>query len=353
MNRILLLGAALCVLAACSPNLKRVQVSEQALRGEEQRQKALAVQLHREREERLVTVTGRLNSAARSLCAEIKETEQCAFPVKLIENQELNATADGESVHVNSGMLRFVENDNELALIVGHEISHNMLRHLDKKRGNAIVGTVVGGLFDIGLAVLGVNTHGAFSRIGTNAGGTAYSQDFEAEADYAGLYLAARAGYDISQAPTLWRRVAVEHPGSIQGSYSATHPGTAERFLALEQAVHEVEAKKQKGLPLRPDQRDEQSIESAETTSPVRQNADQKTEAHSNATMPSVDRKVGRWAFEAERLAMSQGCIGSGGGRPASNLADVPNPEEEVLEVACDVKTMKFQCSIFGCRSLN
>ena len=86
-------------------------------------------------------------------------------------------------------------------------------------------------------AVAGVNTGGDFMRIGAEAGAGAFSQDFEAEADYVGVYLMARGGYDIGLAPNFWRRMAVIHPASIKTNHSSTHPSAPERFVALESAV--------------------------------------------------------------------------------------------------------------------
>jgi len=51
----------------------------------------------------------------------------------------------------------------------------------------------------------------------------AFSQDFEAEADYVGLYHAARAGYDIENAPYIWRRFAASDPRGID-AVGGSHP---------------------------------------------------------------------------------------------------------------------------------
>ena len=172
----------------------------------------------------------------------------CNYPVLIAREDMVNAFADGRRVIITTGMVRFTESDDELVLVIGHEIAHNALGHLDKRTGNVFLGT----LFDILVAITtGVSTQGLFGQIG----GMAFSQSFEAEADYAGLYIAARAGFDIKEAANFWRRMAIEHPGSIKKNFGATHPGTAERFLALEKAVQEIEEKKQKGEPLLPEKK--------------------------------------------------------------------------------------------------
>ena len=172
----------------------------------------------------------------------------CDYPTLLTQDDIVNAYADGERVYIASGMMRFAETDDELALVVGHELSHNALGHVSKKKGNALLGA----LLDVSVAATtGVNTGGVFS----NAGAQAFSQAFEAEADYEGLYMVARAGYEISNAPNFWRRMAAEHPGSIKKNFTASHPSTPERFLALESAVTEIKMKKERGDLLVPEKK--------------------------------------------------------------------------------------------------
>ena len=103
---------------------------------------------------------------------------------------------------MTSGMVRVVDNDSELAVTLGHEMGHSIL-------------------------------------------GTGSRPDFESDADYIGLYLAARAGFDITVAPGFWRRWAIREPGQLRmedyGFY--THPRSAKRALALDQTIREIHAK--------------------------------------------------------------------------------------------------------------
>lgn len=172
----------------------------------------------------------------------------CKYPVNLVANDVVNAYADGRQVVVFSGLLRFTESDAELAMVVAHEISHNTLGHIQKKQANAIPGLAI----DILLAGVGIPTGGAFS----NATGNAYAQEFESEADYSGLHIAARAGVDISIAANFWRRLGAEHPGSIAVQYGASHPSTPERFVAMEKTVEEIRGKQSLGVAVVPDKRD-------------------------------------------------------------------------------------------------
>jgi len=175
----------------------------------------------------------------------LRPTKVCDYGVILEYADIVNAFADGENIIVATGMMRFVSNDNELAVVVAHEVAHNQMGHIDKKEGNAAIGLI----FDILFAGLGVSTGGLFSDIGAQA----YSEDFEAEADYVGLYMMARADYPIDEAPNFWRRMAVSHPGSIKNGLGASHPATPERYVALDKTVEEIDMKRSAGLSLKPE----------------------------------------------------------------------------------------------------
>ena len=170
----------------------------------------------------------------------------CNYPIKLSKGDAVNAYADGDQIVITRGMLRFAQNDSELALVIGHELAHNVMGHIDSKMINAIPGF----LLDLAAGFLGgVYTQGFFSKLTANA----YSQEFEAEADYVGIYMMARAGLNFESAPNFWRRMASIHPGSIRNNHLASHPATPKRFLALEQTVNEIKRKISRGEPITPE----------------------------------------------------------------------------------------------------
>lgn len=175
----------------------------------------------------------------------------CAFGAVVQKHDALNAWADGERIIVTSAMMRFASADDELAVVVAHEVAHNAMRHVDAMKSNAGLGALLGAIVDIAAATQGVNTGGDFTNLGAAAGASAYSQDFEREADYVGMYILARAGFPVDSAPNFWRRMAEESPGSI--GYASSHPTTAERFIRLEQALTEIRLKQDAGLDLLPE----------------------------------------------------------------------------------------------------
>ena len=168
----------------------------------------------------------------------------CNYPTFLHNDDSVNAFADGSRIIVTSGLMRFAEADDELAFVIGHELAHNTMGHIQAKTGNMILGGIVGAILT-GLS--GINVIDPMMQVGV----LAFSQEFEAEADYVGVYYAAKAGYDTKKAAYFWRRMAAAHPRAI-GLQGTTHPSSAKRFLAVEAATKEIAGKRARGEPLVP-----------------------------------------------------------------------------------------------------
>lgn len=86
-----------------------------------------------------------------------------------------------------------VTSDEELATVVSHEIAHNAMKHIDAKMQNATAGAFFGAILDIFAATQGVNTGGEFTSQFAQLGAMTFSQEFEREADYVGMYILALA----------------------------------------------------------------------------------------------------------------------------------------------------------------
>ncbi|MCX7858296.1 MAG: M48 family metallopeptidase [Deltaproteobacteria bacterium] len=171
----------------------------------------------------------------------------CRINTQLVFSEQVNAFTDGKTVFVTTAMMNFVKDENELALVVGHEMAHCLMGHITKRIGNMILGTILGGIVT---GITGINV----VDLGSQVGAQMFSQEFEAEADYVGCYLAYKAGYTLSGAEELWRRMATFHPGAIN-LLGSTHPSTASRYVAIKKAYEEIREKELKGLPLVPEKR--------------------------------------------------------------------------------------------------
>ena len=148
--------------------------------------------------------------------------EICDYPLKLAQTSTINAYANGRNITMTAGMMNFVKDDNELALIIGHELGHNAMGHIRKIVTNYIL----------------------------SVGGTRYTRPFESESDYVGMYYMARAGYDLSTVEDVWRRLAITNPKSV--ARARTHPTTADRYLRIAATRDEIKVKQAAGQPLLP-----------------------------------------------------------------------------------------------------
>ena len=139
-------------------------------------------------------------------------------------------------IGVTDSLLALVQNDDQLASVIGHEIAHVVANHAaERASSKAAAG--------LGLAAVG----GAAGRYGdaVNAyGGLAaqyglllpYSRRDEVEADRLGVDYMARAGFKPSEAVALWRLMASQRQGSIP-QFASTHPSDAARIEALQQYI--------------------------------------------------------------------------------------------------------------------
>jgi hypothetical protein len=75
----------------------------------------------------------------------------------------------------------------------------------------------------------------------------------ENEADYVGLYMMARAGYDVDQAQVFLRRLVAAYPNAEPAGWANTHPSDAERAVAVRLAAEEIKCKQALGALLVPE----------------------------------------------------------------------------------------------------
>ena len=160
----------------------------------------------------------------------------------------VNAYADGTALHVNRGLLRAVASDDALAMVLAHEIAHNCQLHIEAKNSNKRIGAVL----DVLSALGGVQTNGMYTKMA----GELYSQDFEREADYVGLYYLARAGRSLDESIKMYRILSVDTgPASLKAAYGAWHPSNPERYVRMQSVEAEIQGKVQGGQPLVPEKK--------------------------------------------------------------------------------------------------
>lgn len=157
----------------------------------------------------------------------------------LIESKEANAWCmPGGKVVVYTGILPVTQNEAGLAVVMGHEVAHAVLRHGGKRMTQGMIaqGTLQAAQAGLGMADMseGART-GIMAVLGVGAQVGVllpFSRDHESEADVEGLRYAIRAGYRAEEAPLLWERMA-KLGGSDTPSWLSTHPASLDRAQKL------------------------------------------------------------------------------------------------------------------------
>ena len=170
-----------------------------------------------------------------------------AWEVNLIGSNQINAFCmPGGKIAFYTGILSQLKlTDDEVAMVMGHEIAHALREHARERMGKA---TATNGLATIGStlasAVFGIspNVTDFVAKQGANLLNLKFSRDDETEADLVGMELAARAGYDPRSGVTLWQKMAEANKGAPP-QWLSTHPSGSTR-------IQEIEANLPKVMPL-------------------------------------------------------------------------------------------------------
>lgn len=160
----------------------------------------------------------------------VNPTRICNYPVLISGQDAVNAYADGSSITLNAGLIRFASKDEELALIIAHELAHNIEDHgIEKLKGG-----LAGALVDVAIST---TTGGISPGFAAVIGANIFSQQYEVEADQLAIQLLHQREYKIDTLPEFWRRMATIHPSSITHDDHASHPTTVERYLIMRAEV--------------------------------------------------------------------------------------------------------------------
>lgn len=155
----------------------------------------------------------------------------------LIKNDALNAWCmPGGKVAFYSGILPVCKNENGVAVVMGHEVAHALAGHSAEQVSNAMVaqGIMVGG----NVAISNEQWRNTFNQlypIGAQLGMLKYGRSMELDADEAGLYLMAMAGYNPQEATAFWERMQQASAGQqAPPEFLSTHPNPGNRIAQIQ-----------------------------------------------------------------------------------------------------------------------
>lgn len=196
---------------------------------------------------RVEKITGRIIAQA------IKyrpETANWKWSIHIIDDPKtVNAWAmAGGRMALYTGLIEQVKpTDDELAQVLGHEISHALAKHTAERMSVAMATSTAVAIFGMtqdnkGLALTGASLAAALAVQLPN------SRTSEAEADRIGIELAAKAGYDPNAAPSLWKKMS-KVGGANPPEFLSTHPSPENRIERLQSLVPQMMPYYQQKVP--------------------------------------------------------------------------------------------------------
>ena len=162
------------------------------------------------------------------------------WAVSVLQSDQVNAFClPGGKMAVYTGLLPVAQNDDAIAVVMGHEISHALLRHGAQRmtRGKLEqLGQVAGAAsgMDQGTLQTVMSAYGFGSAL-------PYARSQETQADELGLMLAAAACFDPRQAIPLWQRMDQASGGQAPPQFASTHPSAGTRMQHLEALMPKAE----------------------------------------------------------------------------------------------------------------
>ena len=191
--------------------------------------------------QRVRLITGRIIAQAIRL---YPHTRNWDWSVKVIDDPEMvNAWCmAGGKMAIYTGLIEKLNaTDDEIAQVMGHEISHALANHTAEQMSMAMATQL--GMSGVAIAAGNSAYKGAILSGSSLAAATAItlpnSRTAETEADQMGIELAARAGYDPRSAVTLWQKMA-KVSGGGQPQFLSTHPSPANRQERLRYLANQV-----------------------------------------------------------------------------------------------------------------
>ena len=161
------------------------------------------------------------------------------FSVKIIKNPTLNAFAlpDG-SIYLHTGIISKMENEAQLAMLIGHEMSHVTHRHSLQKHRNQKDNATVFEIFRT--LTIGLD-FGLISTLLYNSSISGYSQDKENEADLEGMHQVIAAGYDPKEAAKLFDIMLkdIELNDIKEPYFFSSHPKVKDRITSTSTIISE------------------------------------------------------------------------------------------------------------------
>lgn len=240
-------------------------------------------------------VNARIQRIGKRIAASVgRDLPNAQWEFVVFDSPTVNAFAlPGGKVGVYTGLIKLAgDSDDEIAVVMGHEVAHVSSRHGAERQSQAM-------LIGAGGAALGIGMNNDKNRdyyllaygVATTLGSLAYSRDHETEADVIGLRFAARAGYDPRAAAVFWKKMAAQENGARPPKWLSTHPPSSERIANLQRLAPSLMPTYEQALAARGDAT---AAKPATVTAPATKAAPAATPAQKSTEQQELDKFLGR-----------------------------------------------------------
>ena len=172
------------------------------------------------------------------------QVKNFAWEFNLVKDSQLNAFCmPGGKIVVYEGIMNIISSDDELAVVLGHEVAHAVAKHsnerLSQQKALEYGGTILSAITQNASQ----NTKSIASQVfglGANYGVMLpFSRKHETEADNIGLVLMTMAGYNPDCALTFWQKMSASS-SNTKAEFMSTHPSDATRISNLQKQLPKV-----------------------------------------------------------------------------------------------------------------
>ena len=202
--------------------------------------------------ETLRSAARRIHAPAAQVCGEMN-VGVCEWQFRVSRDRSMNAGAwPNGMIVVNRGIVEYAANEEEVCLVIAHEMGHQAANHIATSQRNKVVGALIGAVL-LGAAGAAA-AHGSYgsaavtrsaaqtgANIGGAIGGISFSKEQEREADYLAAVILYRAGVDLDKARGFLVTMARASGHRATGMLD-THPAGPERLAGWDRAVAEIRA---------------------------------------------------------------------------------------------------------------
>jgi predicted Zn-dependent protease len=161
------------------------------------------------------------------------------WEINLIGSSQVNAFCmPGGKIAFYTGILEKLQlSDDEVAMVMGHEMTHALREHAREQMGKSMATT---GAVEVGAALFGLRDAGRMvAGMSANLLKLRFGREDESEADLVGMELAARAGYDPSSGVSLWQKMGAANRNAPP-QFMSTHPSGPTRIHDIQAALPKV-----------------------------------------------------------------------------------------------------------------